>query len=70
MTMNGKRSGFTRDDFKACAKSASMKRGRAETIIQEVRNVVVQWRNYAEESRVNPQQRDKIEATLRLEPLT
>ena len=70
MTMNGKRSGFTRDDFKACAKSASMKRGRAETIIQEVRNVVVQWRNYAEESRVNPQQRDKIEAALRLEPLT
>ena len=70
MTMNGKRSGFTRDDFKACAKSASMKRGRAETIIQEVRNVVVQWRNYAEESRVNPQQRDKIETALRLEPLT
>ncbi|MCX6179020.1 MAG: HipA domain-containing protein [Chlorobiales bacterium] len=70
MTMNGKRSGFILEDFKACAKSASMKRGRAETIIEEVRNVVAQWRDYANESRVNPEQRDKIEAALRLEPLT
>jgi serine/threonine-protein kinase HipA len=70
MTMNGKRSGFTLDDFKACAKSASMKRGRAETIIAEVRDAVARWRNYADESRVNPEQREKIQAALRLEPFT
>ena len=70
MTMNGKRSGFTLEDFKMCAKSASMKRGRAETIIEEVRNIVAKWRDYADESRVKPEQRDKIESTLRLEPLT
>jgi serine/threonine-protein kinase HipA len=70
MTMNGKRSEFTLEDFKACAKSASMKRGRAETIIDEVMTVVAQWRDYASESRVNPEQRDKIEAALKLEPLT
>ena len=70
MTMNGKRSEFTLEDFKACAKSASMKRGRAETIIEEVRSVVAEWRNYADESRVNPEQRDKIERALRPEPLT
>jgi len=69
MTMNGKRGEFTLEDFKACAKSASMKRGRAETIIDEVRNVVAQWRDYAEESHVNPEQRDKIERALKLEPL-
>jgi serine/threonine-protein kinase HipA len=69
MTMNGKRGEFTLEDFKACAKSASMKRGRTETIIEEVRNVVAQWRNYADESRVNPEQRDKIERALKLEPL-
>jgi len=68
MTMNGKRSGFLLDDFKACAKSASMKRGRAETIIGEVQDVVHRWHDYAEESRVNPRQRDKIAAMLRLEP--
>ena len=70
MTMNGKRNGFTLEDFKACANGASMKRGRAETIIDEVRSVVSQWCDYADESRVNPEQRDKIQAALRLEPLT
>lgn len=70
MTMNGKRNGFLLEDFRACAKSASMKRGRAETIIAEVQEVVHRWHDYAEESRVNPRQRDKIAATLRLEPFT
>jgi serine/threonine-protein kinase HipA len=68
MTMNGKQSEFTLEDFKAFAKSASMKRGRAEVIIEEVRAVVVRWRDYADEARVIPEQRDKIQATLRLEP--
>ena len=69
MTMNGKRDGFILDDFKACAQSASMKRGRAETIIAEVRDVVARWRDYADEARVNPAQRDKIQAALRLESI-
>ncbi len=67
MTMNGKRSGFTLEDFKACAKNASMKRGSAESIVGEVRKVVARWRDYADESHVNPEQRDKIQAALRLE---
>ncbi|NTW84359.1 MAG: type II toxin-antitoxin system HipA family toxin [Chlorobiaceae bacterium] len=68
MTLNGKRDGFILEDFKFCAKSASMKRGRAETIIAEVRKVVARWRDYADESRVHPEQRDKIAAALVLEP--
>lgn len=68
MTLNGKRSGFTLEDFKACANSASMKRGRAETILEEVRAVVKRWRNYADEASVIPEQREKIQAALRLEP--
>lgn len=70
MTMNGKRSGFTLEDFKACATTASMKRGRAETIINEVRAVVARWPDYADESRVTPEQRDKIHTALILEPFT
>ncbi len=66
-SLNGKRSGFTLEDFNACAKSASMKRGRAETIINEVRSVVARWRDYADESRVAPEPRDKIYSALRLE---
>jgi serine/threonine-protein kinase HipA len=70
MTMNGKRSDFTLEDFKACAKSASLKRGRAETIIAEVREVVARWRDYADASRVHPRQRDKIQSALILQPFT
>lgn len=44
-----------------------MKRARAETILDEVRDVGARWRDYADESRVNPEQRDKIQAALRLE---
>ncbi len=59
MTVNGKRSEFTLSDFKVCASSASMKRGRAEAIIEEVRGVVARWRDYADESRVSPEQRTR-----------
>jgi serine/threonine-protein kinase HipA len=44
-----------------------MKRGRAEAILGEVRAVVARWRDYADESMVNPLQRDRIQAALRLE---
>ena len=67
MTLNGKQDDFVLEDFKACAKTASMKRGRAETIINEVREVVVRWRDYADEARVLSHQRDQIQKTLRLE---
>jgi serine/threonine-protein kinase HipA len=69
MTLNGKGDDFVLDDFKACAKAASMKRGRAETIIEEVRTVVARWREYADEAGVNPEQREKIQSTLRMDPL-
>lgn len=66
MTLNGKRDDFTMDDFKACAKAASMKRGRAETIFNEVREAVSRWKDYAEEAGVAVAARDQILRTLRL----
>jgi serine/threonine-protein kinase HipA len=66
MTMNGKRDSFELDDFRACARSASMKRGRAEQIIDEVRASVSQWKKYAELAGVTRIQRDQIQAALRL----
>lgn len=68
MTLNGKRESFTMDDFEACAKTGSMKRGRARAIISEVRETVMRWRDYADEDRVIPAQRDKIHHALRLAP--
>ena len=66
MTMNGKRNDFAMEDFKACAKAASMKRGRAETIVNEVIETVSRWRDYADEAGVFPAWRDHIQDTLRV----
>ena len=70
MTLNGKRDGFKLSDFEACAEVALLKRGEAKRIIQDVQRVVSQWRDCADEVGVDPQQRDGIQETLRLEPLT
>ena len=66
MTLNGRRDGFTRDDFEACAKSALMKRGRARTIIEEVRAAVARWPEFAAEARVGNEWRKKIGMSHRL----
>ena len=66
MTVNGKRDNFTMEDFKACAKIASMKRGRAEKIVNEVLETVSRWRDYADQAGVSPSMRDQIQHALRL----
>ncbi|OGT74749.1 MAG: toxin HipA [Gammaproteobacteria bacterium RIFCSPLOWO2_12_47_11] len=66
MTINSKRDKFTLDDFKACAKTASMKRGRPEKITEEIKQAVSRWKEYADDTGVEPVQRDQIQRTLRL----
>lgn len=68
MTLNGKRDGFVLEDFKACSRAASIQRGRAESILEEVRAVISRWREYADTAGVLPVHRDRIGKTLRLEP--
>lgn len=67
MSINGKRNEFTMEDFKACAKTASLKRGRAKTIVDEVRTVVSRWSEFADKARVFEAQREQIQRVLRLE---
>jgi serine/threonine-protein kinase HipA len=67
MTINGKRDGFTLADFRACAKSALMKRGRAEAIVEEVRTAVTKWPAHAEQANVINGWRKQIQHNLRLE---
>lgn len=67
MTVNGKRDDFTLDDLKACADSANMKRGRAEAILEEVREVVARWPKFAEQAGLAPEESDHIQPALRLE---
>jgi len=45
--MNGKRDGFVYKDFKACAKTALLKRGREKVILEEVLEIVSKWKSYA-----------------------
>ena len=66
MTLNGKRDDFSMDDFKDCAKATLMKRGRAEAIINEVRETVSRWKDYAEQAGVPVSVHTQIQHTLRL----
>jgi serine/threonine-protein kinase HipA len=66
MTINGKRDGFVTDDFKACAMSASMKRGRADAILEEVISSVRRWPEFAAQARVGEQWIEKIKRQHRL----
>ncbi|HQU16299.1 MAG: toxin HipA [Chromatiales bacterium 21-64-14] len=70
MTMNGKRDDFTMDDFKSCAKAASMKRGRAQAIVNEVLETVSHWKDYAEAAEVPVATREQIHQTLQLQGLS
>jgi serine/threonine-protein kinase HipA len=66
MSLNGERDDFTIDDFRACAKNVSMKRGRAEEIVQKVQAAVLQWKQFADKSGVAPGIADGISKTHRV----
>ena len=66
MSLNGKRDGFTLEDLRACAKLASMKRGRAEAIFEEVRHALLSWRTYAEAAAVPARWQEQIKKSHRL----
>lgn len=68
MTMNGKRDNFTMEDFSDCAKTASMKRGRAAKIVAEVQATVSKWKSFAEKAGVPDVAREQIQRTLHLKP--
>jgi serine/threonine-protein kinase HipA len=58
---------MTLADFRACAKSALMKRGRAEAIAEEVRAAVEKWPDYAEQAQVANEWRMQVQRNHRLE---
>ncbi|MCB1231653.1 MAG: type II toxin-antitoxin system HipA family toxin [Verrucomicrobiae bacterium] len=67
MSVNGKRDDFTLDDLRACAATATMKRGRAEAILEEVRAAVARWSDFADEAGLPAEQKDRIQPALRTE---
>jgi serine/threonine-protein kinase HipA len=67
MSINGKRDGFTIEDFERCAESVSMRRGRATEIAAEVREVVAEWPAYAATAEVADREAEKIARTHRVD---
>ena len=67
MTVNGKRDGFTVADFEAVARAASMKRGRAGAIYEEVRDAVARWPEFGEAAGVDEARIEAVGRALRLE---
>jgi serine/threonine-protein kinase HipA len=67
MSMNGKRKGFLIEDFKECAKTALMKRGRSESILSEILDVTRKWPEYANVAGIPEPTARKIHRSMRLD---
>ncbi|HEY1076641.1 MAG TPA: HipA domain-containing protein [Fontimonas sp.] len=66
LTMNGKRDAFTLADFRACAKSAMLKRGRDKILLEEVISAVRRWPEFAKQAGVPAAQWRQIARQHRL----
>ena len=60
MSVNGKRNRFNKNDFLEFAKTVSMKKGIAETIIENVQDAVSKWPKYAQEVNISSEIIEKI----------
>lgn len=67
MSVNGRRDGFTIEDFRQVGRVASMKRGRPEEILSEVVDAVRAWPELASRARIEDERIDRIEASHRLD---
>ena len=67
MTLNGKRDGFVMRDVQAGAKTAGLKRGRADALLEEVRAAVARWREFAARAKLPGDVSEKIRKAHRLD---
>lgn len=65
MSMNGKRDGFTLEDFIVAEKGAILKRGRSRAIMQEVMDAVRAWPECAAAAGVPEETAARIGKTFR-----
>jgi serine/threonine-protein kinase HipA len=62
LSINGKRTDITKDDLLIIGKS--IKNKKAETVIDEINEIVSHWKKFADEVNVAPNLRDEIAKTL------
>ncbi len=67
MTMNGKRDGFSLEDFRACGRVAQLRSGRVEEILVEVGAAVRRWPEFAAQAGVAEERSERIGNGFRLD---
>lgn len=67
MTLNGKRDDFVMGDIREGARSAGLKRGRADAILEQVRAAVIRWPEFAARAKLAGEVSDKIRTAHRLD---
>jgi serine/threonine-protein kinase HipA len=67
MTLNGKRDGFSKADIRAIGRTARLKQGRAENLLEEISAVVDRWPEFAARADVPGAVSRKIRNAHRLE---
>lgn len=67
MTLNGKRDDFVMGDIREGARSAGLKRGRADAILEQVRAAVMRWPEFAARAKLAGEVSDKIRTVHRLD---
>ena len=67
MTINGTRDSFRRADLRAAAKSAALKQGRADSMLEEVIAAVARWPEFAARAQLSDEVTEKIRNAHRLD---
>lgn len=67
MTINGKRDKFLKTDIRAAGKTAGLKQGRAEALLDEVTEAVERWPEFASEAGLTTDIADRIRQAHRLD---
>ena len=67
MTINGKREAFLKADIRAAGKSAGLKQGRSEALLEEVDAAVERWPEFAAQARLPADVTEKIRKARRLD---
>jgi serine/threonine-protein kinase HipA len=67
MTINGKRDAFLKADIRAAGKSAGIKQGRSEALLEEVDAAVERWPEFAARARLPADVTEKIRKAHRLD---
>jgi serine/threonine-protein kinase HipA len=66
MSINGKRDGFTLDDLLSLARAGGIKTAKAAAIVEQVKQSVSNWPDFAQQAGVDPDRATKIGKTHRL----